>query len=106
LPRVNNRTGPAVVWFGVAVSTKVPRQIHRNTRTRSGMHLCMLDDQNGQKTMVLPSADKTRLTHFILSKKFSSKWPSLAADGNTIMNLPCLTRAFCQFLFRHSHSSS
>jgi hypothetical protein len=35
--------------------------------------------------MVLPSADKTRLTHFIPSKKtiFSSKWPSLAADGDT-----------------------
>jgi hypothetical protein len=36
-----------------------------------------------------PSAEMTELSHFILSKKyFSSKWPSLAADGNTIMNLP------------------
>jgi hypothetical protein len=42
---------------------------NRNLRTRSGMHLCMQDDQNGQKMMVLPSADKTRLTHFTLSKK-------------------------------------
>jgi hypothetical protein len=46
------------------------------------MHLCMQEDQNGQKTMVLPSADKTRLTRFILSKK------SLEADGNTIIYLP------------------
>jgi hypothetical protein len=29
----------------------------------------MQDNQNGQKTMVLPSADKTRLTRFILSNK-------------------------------------
>jgi hypothetical protein len=42
---------------------------HKNLRSGSGMHLCMQDDQNGQKTMVLPSAEKTRLTHFILSKK-------------------------------------
>jgi hypothetical protein len=28
----------------------------------------MQDNQNGQKTTVLPSADKTRLTHFTLSK--------------------------------------
>jgi hypothetical protein len=31
--------------------------------------ICMQDDQNGQKTMALPSADKTKLTGFILSKK-------------------------------------
>jgi hypothetical protein len=63
------------------------------------MHLCTQDDQNGEKTMVLPSADKTRLTRFILSGKniFSSKRPSLAADGSTIMNLACLARAFHQF---------
>jgi hypothetical protein len=48
---------------------------HIKLRSRSGMHLCMPDDQNGQKTMVLPSADKTRLTRFILSKK------SLVANG-------------------------
>jgi hypothetical protein len=40
------------------------------------MHLC----KNGQKTMVLPSADKARLTRFVLSKKISSKRPSLAAN--------------------------
>jgi hypothetical protein len=49
----------------------------------------MQDDQNGQKTMVLPSDDKTRQPRFILSKiYFKSQRPSLAADGNTIMNLP------------------
>jgi hypothetical protein len=42
------------------------------------MHSCMQEDQNGQKTMVLQSADKTRLTRFILSNFFiSSKQPSL-----------------------------
>jgi hypothetical protein len=60
----------------------------------------MQDDQNGQKTMVLPSADKTRLTHFILSKNiFSSKWPSRVADGNTIMNLPWYPRKIVRFSF-------
>jgi hypothetical protein len=34
---------------------------------RSGMHLSVQDDQSGQKIMLLPSADKIRLTHFILS---------------------------------------
>jgi hypothetical protein len=29
---------------------------HRNLRARRRMHLCMRDDQNGQKTMVLTSA--------------------------------------------------
>jgi hypothetical protein len=29
----------------------------------------MQDDQKGQKTMVLPSAEKTSLTRFVLSKK-------------------------------------
>jgi hypothetical protein len=48
---------------------------HRNLRSRSGMHLCMQDDQNDQKTMALPSADNTRLTRFILSKK------NLVANG-------------------------
>jgi hypothetical protein len=28
---------------------------------------------------------------------FSRKRPSLAVDGHTIMNLPCITRAFRQF---------
>jgi hypothetical protein len=66
----------------------------RNLRTRRGIHLRMQDDQNGQKIMVFPSAEKTRLTRF---KYFSSKRPSLAADGNTIMNLPCLIRLFVNF---------
>jgi hypothetical protein len=35
-----------------------------NSRRR--MHLCMQDDQNGQKMMVLASAEETRLTCFIL----------------------------------------
>ena len=35
-----------------------------NSRRR--MHLCMQDDQNGQKMMVLTSAEETRLTCFIL----------------------------------------
>jgi hypothetical protein len=43
---------------------------HRSLRTKSGMHLCVQDDQNGQRMLVLPSADKTtRLTCFILSIK-------------------------------------
>jgi hypothetical protein len=62
------------------------------------MHLCKQNDQNGQKTIVLPSADKTRLTRFILSKNmFSCKRPSLAADGNTIMNLPWYPRKIVHF---------
>jgi hypothetical protein len=62
------------------------------------MHLCVQDDQNGQKMMVLPSAEKARLTHFILSKNiFSSKQPSLTADGNTIMNLPWYPRKIVHF---------
>jgi hypothetical protein len=54
------------------------------------IYVCMQDDQNGQKTMVLSSADKIRLTPFILSVLyyFSSKLPSLAADGNTIIYWP------------------
>jgi len=35
-----------------------------NSRRR--MHLCMQDNQNGQKTMVLTSAEETRLKCFIL----------------------------------------
>jgi hypothetical protein len=53
----------------------------------------MQDDQNGQKTMVLTSADKTRLTKFF----FSSKRSSLAADGNTLMNLPWYPRKIVHF---------
>jgi hypothetical protein len=62
------------------------------------MHLGMKDNQNGQKMMVLPSADKTRLTHFILSKNiFSSKRSSLAADGDFIMSLPWYPRKIVHF---------
>jgi hypothetical protein len=60
----------------------------------------MQDDQNGQKTMVLPSAEKTMLTRFIGCIKkyiFSGKRPSLAADGNTIMNLPWYPRKKVHF---------
>jgi hypothetical protein len=39
---------------------------HRNRSSRRRMHLCMQDDQNGQKMMVLTSAEETRLTCFIL----------------------------------------
>jgi hypothetical protein len=51
--------------------------------------------KKAEKMLVLPSADKSRPNRFILSKNiyFSSKQPSLTADGHTIMNLPCLTRA-------------
>jgi hypothetical protein len=72
---------------------------HRNPRTRSRTHLLMQDDQNGQNTMALPSADKTRLTHFIPSKNiYSSKRPSLAADGNNIVNLLALEGLFVKFI--------
>jgi hypothetical protein len=36
------------------------------------MHLCNQDDQNGQKTMLLTSAEETRLTCFILSQNIFS----------------------------------
>jgi hypothetical protein len=71
------------MWLANTTATK-----NRNLRTRNGMLLCMQDYQIGQIMIVLPSAEKTRLTHFILLKKISSKLPSLTADGNTIMNLP------------------
>jgi hypothetical protein len=54
--------------------------------------------------MVLPLAYKIRLTLFIKSKKLqaANDQGSPAAEGKTIMNLPCLTRALCQFLLKHS----
>jgi hypothetical protein len=79
---------------------------HKNLRSRSGMHLCMHYDQNGQETMVLPSADKTRLTHFILLKTIflvANGLCSLAADGNTIMNLPWYPRKIVHFTLVLSH---
>jgi hypothetical protein len=46
----------------------------------------MQDDQSGQKTMVLTSAEETRLTCFLYydKKNFCSKQPSLTVDVNTI----------------------
>jgi hypothetical protein len=41
-------------------------------KTRRRMHLCMQDDQNGQKTRVLTSAEETRLTCFILLQNIFS----------------------------------
>ncbi len=68
-----------------------------NSRRR--MHLCMQDDQNGQKTMVLTSAEETRLTCFILLQNifFWSNQPSLTADVNTIINLPWYPRKIVHF---------
>jgi hypothetical protein len=37
------------------------------------MHLCMQGNQNGPKMMVLPSAEETRLTCFIISKKYFNR---------------------------------
>jgi hypothetical protein len=69
---------------------------HRNLRTRSGMHLCMQDNQNGQKR----SADKTRLTHFILLKKIL-----LVANGLVwqLMVTPLWTCLALQGLFVNSY---
>jgi hypothetical protein len=46
--------------------------------------------------MVLPSAEKTRLTRFILSKKLLHS-TKLTADGNTILNLPWHPRKNSKF---------
>jgi hypothetical protein len=56
-------------------------------------------DQNGQKMMVLTSAEETRLTCFKLfqNASFCSKQPSLTADVNTIMNLPWYPRKIVIF---------
>jgi hypothetical protein len=49
---------------------------HRNLRTGSGVdaciYICVQDDKNDQKMMVLPPADRTRLILFILSKNIGS----------------------------------
>jgi hypothetical protein len=52
------------------------------------MHLFMQDDQNGQKTMVLTSAEE----YILLQIFFCSKQPSPTADVNTIINLPWYPR--------------
>ncbi len=59
----------------------------------------MQDDQNGQKMMVLTSAEETRLTCFILLQNifFWSNQPSLTADVNTIINLPWYPRKIVHF---------
>jgi hypothetical protein len=53
---------------------------------------------------MLPSADKTKLTLFYTIKKISSKRSSLAADGNTIMNLPWYPRKIVHFSLAQSFS--
>ena len=75
-----------------------------NSRRR--MHLCMQDDQNGQKMMVLTSAEETRLTCFILLQNifFWSNQPSLTADVNTIINLPWYPRKIIHFSLVRSPS--
>ncbi len=74
---------------------------HRNRSSRRRMHLCMQDDQNGQKMMVLTSAEESRLTCFILLQNifFWSNQPSLTADVNTIINLPWYPRKIVHFSF-------
>jgi hypothetical protein len=37
---------------------------------RRRMHLCLQDDQNGQKIIVLPSVAMARLIPFIITKKY------------------------------------
>jgi hypothetical protein len=73
--------------------------MHRNRSSRRRMHLCMQDDQNGQKMIVLTSAEETRLTCFILLQNifFWSNQPSLTADVNTIINLPWYPRKIVHF---------
>ncbi len=75
------------------------RNNHRNRSSRRRMHLCMQDDQNGQKMMVLTSAEETRLTCFILLQNIFiwSNQPSLTADVNTIINLPWYPRKIVHF---------
>jgi hypothetical protein len=59
----------------------------------------MQDNKNAPKTVVLTSAEETRLTCFILLQNifFCSKQPSLTADVNTIMNLPWYPRKIVHF---------
>jgi hypothetical protein len=84
---------------GHATFASVSSLDHRNLRSRSGMHLCMQDDQNGQKTIMLTSSEENRLTCFILLQNifFCNKQPSLTADVNTIMNLPWYPRKIVHF---------
>jgi hypothetical protein len=65
------------------------------------MHLCMQDDQNGPKTMVLSSADKTRLSRFKYTLDFfiSRKQPSLTADFELALVSKENPRFFSAFSF-------
>jgi hypothetical protein len=54
----------------------------------------MQDDQNSLKTMVLTSAEVTKLTCFILLQNIAN---NLTADVNTIMNLPWYPRKIVHF---------
>jgi hypothetical protein len=51
------------------------------------------------KTMVLTSAEETRLTRFILFQNifFCCKQPSVTSDVNTILSLPWYPRKIVQF---------
>jgi hypothetical protein len=69
------------ITTGKKVIPSMPIKTIEILKTRIGMHLCMQGDQNGQKTSVLPPADKTPF--YTIEKKLTSKRPSLAADGNT-----------------------
>ena len=86
-------------WLNLIIFSDqhLPIEIVVNSRRR--MHLCMQDNQNGQKTMVLTSAEETRLTCFILLQNifFWSNQPSLTADVNTIINLPWYPRKIVHF---------
>ncbi len=63
---------PTILQISQDVSESVSYiEIVENSRRR--MHLCMQDDQNVQKTMVLTSAEETRLTCFILLQKIFSE---------------------------------
>jgi len=46
-------------------TNKADSAIEIIVNSRRRMHLCMQDDQNGQKMMVLTSAEETRLTCFL-----------------------------------------
>jgi hypothetical protein len=54
----------------------------------------MQDDQNSLKTMVLTSAEVTKLTCFILLQNIAN---NLTADVNTIMNLHWYARKIVHF---------
>jgi hypothetical protein len=71
---------------------------HRNLRTRRRMHLCMQDNQIGQKFMWLAPADMARLPHLIDTEKvFGSKRPSPSAGTTPSLNLPSFRREIVHF---------